>query len=37
MLTLTVRSLERDGLFERTPYPTIRPKVEYSFAATVYE
>ncbi|WP_075657433.1 helix-turn-helix domain-containing protein [Pseudochrobactrum sp. B5] len=29
MLTLTLRSLERDGLVSRTAYPTIPPKVEY--------
>ena len=29
MLTLTVRGLERDGLVNRTIYPTIPPKVEY--------
>jgi DNA-binding HxlR family transcriptional regulator len=29
MLTLTLRSLERDGLVTRTIYPTIPPKVEY--------
>ena len=29
MLTLTLRSLERDGLVTRTVYPTIPPKVEY--------
>lgn len=29
MLTLTLRSLERDGLLTRTAYPTIPPKVEY--------
>src|ERR1700743_33176 len=29
MLTLTLRSLERDGLLERTVYPTVPPKVEY--------
>lgn len=29
MLTLTLRSLERDGLVKRTAYPTIPPKVEY--------
>lgn len=30
MLTQTLRDLERDGLVERTVYPTIPPKVEYS-------
>jgi DNA-binding HxlR family transcriptional regulator len=30
MLTLTLRSLERDGLIKRTLYPTIPPKVEYA-------
>ncbi|MCB8822772.1 winged helix-turn-helix transcriptional regulator [Microvirga rosea] len=29
MLTLTLRGLERDGLVQRTIYPTIPPKVEY--------
>jgi DNA-binding HxlR family transcriptional regulator len=29
MLTLTLRSLERDGLVSRTAYATIPPKVEY--------
>lgn len=29
MLTLTLRSLERDGLLQRTVYATIPPKVEY--------
>ena len=29
MLTLTLRSLERDGLVTRTVFPTIPPKVEY--------
>ncbi len=30
MLTLTLRNLERDGLIERTVYPTVPPKVEYT-------
>jgi DNA-binding HxlR family transcriptional regulator len=29
MLTLTLRNLERDGLLQRTVYPTVPPKVEY--------
>ncbi|PXY31406.1 winged helix-turn-helix transcriptional regulator [Prauserella muralis] len=29
MLTLTLRKLERDGLLQRTVYPTVPPKVEY--------
>lgn len=29
MLTITLRSLERDGLVKRTVYATIPPKVEY--------
>ncbi|MGC4028945.1 MAG: helix-turn-helix domain-containing protein [Steroidobacteraceae bacterium] len=29
MLTLTLRSLERDGLLTRTVYPTVPPQVEY--------
>ncbi|MCJ2877639.1 helix-turn-helix transcriptional regulator [Rhizobium pusense] len=29
MLTLTLRGLERDGLVNRTAWPTIPPKVEY--------
>ncbi|HZP19275.1 MAG TPA: helix-turn-helix domain-containing protein [Bauldia sp.] len=30
MLTLTLRSLERDGLVSRTVFPTVPPKVEYA-------
>ena len=30
MLTLTLRRLERDGLVERTVYPTVPPQVTYS-------
>ena len=30
MLTLTLRSLERDGLVTRTVYPTNPPQVEYA-------
>src|SRR6185437_10167732 len=30
MLTLTLRSLERDGFIKRTVYPTIPPRVEYT-------
>ena len=29
MLTLTLRSLERDGLVTRTVFPTIPPRVDY--------
>lgn len=29
MLTTTLRQLERDGIVERTVYPTVPPKVEY--------
>ncbi|MET8861320.1 helix-turn-helix domain-containing protein [Nonomuraea sp. NPDC004580] len=40
MLTLTLRNLERDGLLERTIYPTVPPKVEYQateMALELYE
>ena len=30
VLTQTLRSLERDGIVERTVHPTVPPKVEYS-------
>ncbi|MER6943533.1 helix-turn-helix domain-containing protein [Nonomuraea sp. NPDC000554] len=40
MLTLTLRTLERDGILERTVYPTVPPKVEYQatpMALELYE
>ncbi|MBB5075007.1 winged helix-turn-helix transcriptional regulator [Nonomuraea endophytica] len=40
MLTLTLRNLERDGMLERTVYPTVPPKVEYQttpMALELYE
>ncbi|MFD8817368.1 winged helix-turn-helix transcriptional regulator [Streptomyces sp. NPDC059627] len=30
MLSQTLRTLERDGIVERTPYATVPPRVEYS-------
>ncbi|GAA1719113.1 helix-turn-helix domain-containing protein [Brachybacterium phenoliresistens] len=33
MLTLTVRRLERDGLVERTVYPTVPAQVDYRLTA----
>ncbi|WP_327316790.1 winged helix-turn-helix transcriptional regulator [Streptomyces sp. NBC_01235] len=34
MLTVTTRRLCRDGLVERTVYPTIPPRTEYALTAT---
>jgi DNA-binding HxlR family transcriptional regulator len=30
MLTTTLRQLERDGILERTVYPTVPPRVDYN-------
>jgi DNA-binding HxlR family transcriptional regulator len=30
MLTRTLKALERDGMVERTVYPTVPPQVEYA-------
>ncbi|MCD0443223.1 helix-turn-helix transcriptional regulator [Glycomyces sp. A-F 0318] len=37
MLTLTLRNLERDGLLERTVYPTVPPRVEYRATESAQE
>lgn len=37
MLTLTLRSLERDGLLTRKVYPTVPPKVVYSVTEPAQE
>lgn len=37
MLTLTLRTLERDGLLVRTVYPTVPPKVEYHATPMAHE
>jgi DNA-binding HxlR family transcriptional regulator len=33
MLTLTLRGLERDGIVNRTVFPTVPPSVEYGLTA----
>lgn len=37
MLTLTLRTLERDGLITRTVHPTVPPQVEYTATALAEE
>lgn len=37
MLTLTLRSLERDGLLVRTVHPTVPPQVEYTATSLAKE
>ncbi|MEW9534199.1 winged helix-turn-helix transcriptional regulator [Microbispora sp. NPDC049125] len=37
MLTLTLRTMERDGLLVRTVYPTVPPQVEYTATSLATE